>query len=157
MDEKELIKQKNKELCEKYPILIPHNRLTGKIRNDYDYEYTELDALDNGWLKAFGMKFVEELQDAINLLSSDLRDKIHILQIKEKFGYLHVYMSHYTPEIREVINKYEQLSKYTCVSCGKKATKISRGWICPWCDECSEMLHDDLIDINEFYKEDEDD
>ena len=42
-------KEKNKELVEKYPFLMPHNRWTDHIPEDYDYSYTELDAMPDGW------------------------------------------------------------------------------------------------------------
>lgn len=35
----------------------------------------------------------------------------------------------------DIIDKYEKLSERTCCVCGKPATKISKGWICPYCDE----------------------
>ena len=34
------------------------------------------------------------------------------------------------------VDKYENLSYHTCINCGKPATKISTGWICPYCDNC---------------------
>ena len=42
----------------------------------------------------------------------------------------------FTLEIFEIIEKYENLSYHTCINCGKPATKISTGWICPYCDNC---------------------
>ena len=47
-------KEYNKQLCEKYPFLLPRNRWTGLVHPDYDYSYTELDAMPTGWRKAFG-------------------------------------------------------------------------------------------------------
>ena len=34
------------------------------------------------------------------------------------------------------IQKYENLSWETCVKCGKPATHLSIGWICPYCEDC---------------------
>ena len=45
---------RNKKLIKKYPWLIPRNRWTDKIPNDYDYSWTELDSMEDGWRKAFG-------------------------------------------------------------------------------------------------------
>lgn len=47
-------KEYNKQLVEKYPFLLPRNRWTGKVQEDYDYSYTELDGMPDGWRKAFG-------------------------------------------------------------------------------------------------------
>ena len=154
--EEEFIKQKNKELCERFPILLPHNRFTGKIPDDYDYAYTELDAMPEGWLKAFGLDMIKEIQEYLNTLPEHARDSIAIVDIKEKFGYLHVYLTGYNKALREIISKYEQKSKFICIKCGKPATKISTGWICPWCDDCSQQINDKLEPIEAFYAKYED-
>lgn len=28
------------------------------------------------------------------------------------------------------------LCERTCIVCGEPATRMTRGWICPYCDEC---------------------
>ena len=38
-------------------------------------------------------------------------------------------------EIQNIIDKYEEISAYTCCECGKPATQITTGWICPYCDD----------------------
>ena len=58
-------KEKNKELVEKYPFLMPHNRWTDHIPEDYDYSYTELDAMPDGWRKAFGERMCEEIREEL--------------------------------------------------------------------------------------------
>lgn len=147
--------EKNKELCEKYPFLIPRNRWTDKILEDYNYEYTELDALENGWKIAFGEQLCEELKEA--LIKTNCLDDYRIIQIKEKWGFLRWY-SNTNDEIRKVISKYEKMSKYICKHCGKPATKVSTGWISSYCDSCAEKLtrYEYFADINEFYRSDDD-
>ena len=39
-------------------------------------------------------------------------------------------------KIWDIIDKYTQISYKTCVVCGKPATKMSTGWISPYCDDC---------------------
>lgn len=98
--------------------------------------YTELDALDTGWRKAFGVKICKEIKKA--LLKEGGYKALHryrIAQIKEKFGFLHWYDCNDTKSVQEIISKYEDISYHTCVVCGKPATKLSTGWICPYCDE----------------------
>jgi hypothetical protein len=94
--------------------------------------YTELDAMDSGWRKAFGIQMCEEIK--AQLKKEKLLYKYRIFQIK-KFGMLCWYDAYSSKEIQEIIQKYENLSWNTCVVCGKPATKISGGWICPYCDE----------------------
>lgn len=124
----------NKTLINLYPWLKPKNRFTGEVLDDYDYSYTELDNLPNGWLRAFGLQLVEELDKALG----DFREEYRIIEIKEKYGMLCWYDSGHTDEAEEVIDKYQQLSAKTCIECGKPATQLSVGWICPYCDECAD-------------------
>lgn len=55
----------NRRLTEKYPFLIPRNRWTDVISKDYDYTYTELDAMPDGWRWAFGEQMCEEIRNAL--------------------------------------------------------------------------------------------
>ena len=83
--------------------------------------------------------------------------QFRILDIKEKYAMLRVYVNISDAGIEEVINKYTKLSKYICGHCGKPATKITTSWFYPLCDEClkeSGMVN--YIDIKKFYKELED-
>ena len=60
-------KKINKALCERYPFLIPWNRFTGKFIKSYDYSFTELDSMEDGWRNAFGLKMCEEIRDALKI------------------------------------------------------------------------------------------
>ena len=46
-------------------------------------------------------------------------------------------------KVDDIVEKYTDLSYRTCCVCGKPATKISKGWICPYCDECFDKYHKD--------------
>ena len=100
--------------------------------------YTELDALDKGWRKAFGIRICKDIKRSLlKVGGKKALKKYRILQIKEKYGYLHWYDSGGNDEImREIIPKYEDESLHTCIHCGKLATKMSKGWISPYCDKC---------------------
>ena len=101
--------ESNHKLIERFPFLIPRNRWTGKVPEDYDYSYTELDSMPDGWRK-----------------------------IKEKYGTLCWYDFGCTERmLRDIIPKYEHLSARTCIRCGNPATKVSTGWISPYCDTCA--------------------
>lgn len=138
MDERIIL---NKNLCEKYPFLVPRNRFSGKVVDDYDYSYTELDAMPEGWRFAFGEKICEEIMQELNKIENEkVRFSYRIVQIKEKFGYLRWYTNWSTIGLDNIIRKYEQISERTCIKCGAAATKISNGWISPWCDSCANSL-----------------
>lgn len=112
--------------------------------------YTELNAMDAGWRKAFGIQMCKEIKK--ELKKHKFLYKYRIVQIKEKWGYLHWYDGG-TPKdskIYDIIRKYEQISAKTCGVCGKSATKISKGWIYPYCDNCIGDRNFTEIDENPF-------
>ena len=146
-------RENNRELCKKYPFLIPHNRWTDKVPEDWTYQYTELDDMPDGWRIAFGEQFCADIQHELDKLKPEAAADFRVLQIKEKFGQLRFYTNWVTEGINEVIRQYENLSEHTCIGCGAPATKISTGWISPWCDKCAGKIHDNTVDIDEFYKE----
>lgn len=105
---------------------------------------TELDAMPTGWRKAFGIQMCKDLKKVLK--KHNYLYKYRIIQIKEKFGELRWY-SCGSPRGCEypVIEKYEELSGRTCISCGSPAKYITRGWISPYCESC--------VSKNETYDE----
>ena len=103
------IKDFNKELIRKYPWLEPHNDWSGKkitdcagedgeegywpgdpsMHPEYDYEYTLLDDMPDGWRIAFGDEMVERIQKELERFG--YADKYFVTQIKEKYGGLRWY------------------------------------------------------------------
>lgn len=111
--------------------------------NDYPLQwfhciptYTELNAMEPGWRKAFGIQMCKEIKK--ELKKYNFLYKYRITQIKEKMGYLHWYDFGIPKDSKVwgIIEKYSEISCKTCINCGKPATKISTGWISPYCDDC---------------------
>lgn len=96
--------------------------------------YTEWDAIPNGWNKAFGKQYLKELKK--QLKKDKMLYEFRIMDLKEKYGSLRLYVNYGSKELYNIINKYESLSYNTCIKCGKPATKYSEGWVCPYCDDC---------------------
>lgn len=164
------IKEFNKALLEKYPWLTPTNRWTGKKITDcmngkqkgfwlndpdkypeYDYTYTELDDMPDGWRIAFGDQMCEEIHQ--ELVKFNFLNEYRIVQIKEKYGTLRWYDNGCPSgsKIYDIIDKYEELSEKTCIECGKPAKWLSTGWISPFCDDCKN-LDITYIEIKEWQK-----
>jgi hypothetical protein len=120
------------------------------LRDDFEDNFERsLDSIPNGWMNTFISQFKDELFKACGPYA----DEIMFYQIKEKFGELTVYWNfpdkdYYTDEdyadleelvpiIKDIINKYVEISKNTCAVCGKPATYMTDwGWIAPMCDSC---------------------
>lgn len=93
-------KEDNKRLCERYPFIVPWNLFSGMLITeaqhggyypgnpteipDYDYDYTLLDNMPDGWNQAFGEQMCEEIREAL-IEDNDL-DRWRIVQLKEKYG-----------------------------------------------------------------------
>ena len=145
--------QYNKKLCEKYPWL----KLPARENDtpEQEFEFTELDLMPDGWRNAFGERMCEDIQKL--LVKANYVDQYHISQIKEKYGELRWYDNGVPEEIsdefEQIIQKYEKESRYTCIGCGKPATRVSTGWFCPFCDECTKEVSGTTVDIHEYYRE----
>ena len=132
----EKIKERNKELCKRYPFLIPKD-WEGKVPKDFDYSYTEWDALEDGWREAFGDMLLEELRESL-VKTGDLKN-FGIDQLKEKFGSMRFYYHGGNDEVDKIIDKYSVLSENICIHCGKPDVYMTdKGWMYPCCKECWE-------------------
>lgn len=123
----------NKKLLKQYPWLQPRNRFTDELIPNDD-NHTELDEMPEGWRIAFAEEMCKEIQEV--LLKTNSVDSYRVLQVKEKYGKLCWYHTFAPDELEPIINKYEEISKKTCIVCGRPATKIHKNWIGPLCDEC---------------------
>ena len=148
--------EKNKELVRKFPWLWPSDWNWNPIpEEEYDYSWTVLDEFPKGWKISFAEKMCEEIQ--IVLEKYDCIKDFHIDQLKEKYGSMRLYFGGLKDAcynaVEDIVSKYEGISAKTCCECGKPATKISKGWICPYCDECAEKSKNiGFVNIENFYQ-----
>lgn len=142
IDKDARLKELNKLMIEEFPFLLPRNRFTGQVLDDYDYSYNEWQALELGWQVNFGWRFLHELNILVQSLEHP--ENFRILQIKEKFGELRFYCNG-DRAIYQLIDDYTALSRTICIRCGKLATVARTGWISFYCDGCAKRL--DLKDI----------
>ena len=134
----------NKELIKKYPFLLPRNVFTGKPQEDYDYSYNELEvSIPDGWWKAFGLAWCEDFKNC--LVEAGINpEKIMIMQAKEKYGQLRVYLSGCPKTWTEHEFAWEYISEHTCIFCGRFPVPMrDDGWQSPYCDDCFKKQHPD--------------
>lgn len=139
----------NKSLAKRFPWLIPPEYK----KNGY-YGWTWLDAMETGWRLAFGIQMCEEIQKELERIN--YVDEYVVLDVKEKWAELR-WTSGGVPiesKILDIIDKYEKMSKTTCVDCGKQATYESTGYILPFCESCVERLikEDDYLTKDSFVR-----
>ena len=108
-----------------------------EIANKYDFLSTSLlSEVPKGWLNLVD-EMAEKIQEEIE--KSNIKTFV-VMQTKEKWGVLTIYSFGANDVIDNIILEYERKSKTVCCGCGKPATKISLGWVCPWCDDCAEEI-----------------
>lgn len=77
---------------------------------------------------------------------AEVRDRkdiknLKIVQIKEKFGGLRIYMNDVDDDVDEIIREAEDECSELCSWCAKPGKLINRhGWILNLCDECDEEI-----------------
>ena len=86
VEQRRIVKE-NKKLIKEFPFLLPRNRFTGEVMSGYDYDFTELDSMPDGWRKAFGLEMCREIKDYLIKHNFPL-DEYRIMDIKEKYGTL---------------------------------------------------------------------
>ena len=122
------------------------------LRADFEHNFESALELPDGWLESFFPKLKDELFEALGAYA----DEIMFYQTKEKFGQLTVYWNfpdkdYYTkediddinkliPVVQDIIKRYVEISKNTCIVCGKTATHMTTGYIAPLCDHCEDKF-----------------
>lgn len=127
-----------KALVEEYPFMDTSGILTTKTPIPDDEVWCELLCIPDGWIRRFGMDLLQDLKEAAT--KSSRYDEFKAIQWKEKYAQLRLYFNFTTDEIDNIVTKYEFMSERVCASCGKDATWVSTGWVCPYCDDCKSRL-----------------
>ena len=132
------MKEENRKIIEELPFLqfkvwdpevekyVPNEKIDG----------TQLDCLPAGW-RTLAVEMFRKIRDRlIEEGGQDAVDNFMIDQLKEKFGEIRLYAHPTSDEVENIISEYERKSADVCCCCGKRATRVSKGWICPFCDDC---------------------
>lgn len=136
-------------LIHEYPWLaIDNDEAVNYLDVEDDEIYTYIDCAPAGWAK-----LCEDLCAEIKPLLeyAGYEKEYSLCQVKEKYGSLRWYDNGVPDaildEFTDIIQKYEELSFHTCCVCGAPATKVSTGWICPFCDECAKEINGTFKEI----------
>ena len=93
---------------------------------------------DDGWYD-----LIYDMCENIHKISDSKKIDCSIMQIKQKFGILRVYINNFNDEICNTIRKFETLSKNICEICGKSGVlSFSEIYRCrTLCDVCRKELN----------------
>lgn len=97
----------------------------------------------------------QEIRNSVDRQYPDVQFSVHVLQIKEKFGNLRIYLGYkyaenLAPEQEKVVEKAKtailaysnfacNLSEKVCELCGAPGTQNVAGWIRTLCTDCRGM------------------
>lgn len=127
-------------LIKKYPFLECRNVWTNK-KVKHHYDYTWLDDLPIGWRKFFGINICKDIKNLFTFTNNgSFLYQYRIVQIKEKYGFLHWYdngvPSEISDKMSDIIKRYEEISKNTCIVCGHKGyIDYNTYWLTPLCEK----------------------
>ena len=143
-------KEKYKKFLELKKKLQEDAKNKPKEEPKWPYELFGIECGD-GWKKLYEpiLRYIE------NYNKNTEYNPIIVRQIKEKFGSLRIYLSHYTNELREMIDKAEDESEYVCETCGKHIDNpiVENHWIYAECDDCHNKFLDKQTEEIKKYEE----
>ncbi len=126
------VRLKNKKLIARYPWIRPVNWHWQRIKV---YAFTMYDDVPIGWKRAFGKIMLEDYREV--LIRNDYLDKFQWIQVKEKYGTLRLYSNAAPEEVFELECKYDYISGYVCICCGRiNVPTLTGGWVEPLCEDC---------------------
>lgn len=129
-------RDKDKELVKKFPLLY-------RDRNGSCYDTCMCWGFPgDGWFNILE-ELSEKIESRIKILLNEQKftaeDYPRAAQVKEKFGTLRFYMTHYDPEIEKYILESERKSAITCEDCGNPGKMNRDGyWMSVSCDACKQ-------------------
>lgn len=141
-------KEYNYYLCHKFHFLLPIDYVETNdklyIDIDYNYGYTWLDYVEEGW-KIIFLEMCEKIQEVLNRTDLNFR----IIDIKEKFGEMRVYCVDSNNEIDGIIQDYSEMSRVICINCGAPAKYLTSSWVRPYCANCipENIIKEELVEI----------
>ena len=99
------------------------------------YDFSMFELLPPGWYMAFAQNMMEDLQQVLDKQSEEVRESFQILDVKEKWGRMRVYVAPYIEEVEDVIDKYETIAMHTCCICGTPVRVIKLYPLCEGCEK----------------------
>ena len=138
-----------KQILEKYPFLRART-VKGDIDTKAEFPMMELE-IPNGWEKLF-YQMCNDIKPILE--QNNLMDKFYFIQVKEKYDELRCYTNGVEPpSVCIILQKYEYLSRFVCVNCGKPAEFMTFEYIASFCKDClnKHIPKDNYSEINFKY------
>lgn len=117
--------EKEKAIYARFKFVDPYRLINANLSPGYRHLH-----VDDGWYQI--------IWDLCEEIEPHVKDDpgFHFIQVKEKFGTIRVYVSHYTDQIQASLTKADKRSSYTCEVCGKPGKLRDSSWLRTYCDDC---------------------
>ncbi len=92
----------------------------------------------SNWLSEINMGWSEIIKTAVAELEA-IGKADQIVQVKEKFGGLRIYLNEYSDEINAIVRKAEKAAAQVCQMCGSNdevKIRSTGGWCRAECEAC---------------------
>jgi hypothetical protein len=122
---------KSKTLFDKHSKLFPKDRTLMQSLMAFGFE------CDDGWYAILDELFSKMIATG---------EPIEVVQVKEKYGTLRVYITGASEAIYDMIDVAEEESSKTCEACGGPGKLCGKGWVQTLCVKCDEKNKQGTID-----------
>mgnify|MGYP006921304027 CR=1 FL=1 len=112
----------------KYPHLFPNGRKVDERKSLMLFGMEH----DDGWFNLLD----NTLGCIQNYVDNNKKDQPVVLQVKEKYGGIRIYLSPQDDMINGMIWLAEYISNHTCEQCGKSGLLKDMGYVKTLCEEC---------------------
>jgi hypothetical protein len=116
--------------------------LQDKLYADFPELFVEKDWPVTQSCMSFGCEIFDGWEPIVRGACEELAamgiEGLHIVQVKEKFGGLRIYLNQYPDGALEITTAAEDESYKVCEVCGEPGTLESKGWWNTRCAECRE-------------------
>lgn len=113
------------------------------MEEEYEFECGQ------GWEKLY-KPILDKIEEENK--NRDESNKIKILQIKEKFGGLRIYLENETEEIAKMVFDAEDKSYQTCEICGSEENVYTVSHRCWYSTKCLDCIRKRLKDKDSYWK-----
>lgn len=112
-----------------------------KLYEKYPNLFSEKDLSPTETCMCWGIECGDGWYKIIDTLCEKLTNlndrQLKVVQVKEKYGTLRIYLNNCNEKAEKAISKAEELSEGTCEMCGKKGRLIKDGsWYMVRCEKC---------------------
>ena len=124
----------------KYPWLKGYDPYP---ESEADLSTCALNWIPEGWVDAFGELMCQELDAALR--KTDQYDEAYVVEAKEKFGELRMWIHPPNEETDRILMKYEAISAHVCMHCSAvDVPMLNIGhWLSVYCRHCYDKMNSD--------------